>query len=248
MSSPGSAGMKTQPIYGSRKASLTLDIIVVGCGISGLCAAFCLTQAGHRVTVVESSLVLGEVGAGIVVGPNSSRLLQRWGLAKRLDEVSVRAEGATIRRYSTGERIGTNNWGTAESNYGAPYHLVHRADLHRLLYDLVAPHVTILLGSPVIGCNPDPVAPSVTLESGKVLKADLIVGADGLKSYVQQVVLGRSNRADSTGDAAYRALIPTSLMKQDSELRELIEPPQLTSWLAPGRHLVGYPVVRPFRL
>jgi len=221
----GDAGIKPQSIYGTRKASLTLNIIVVGCGIGGLSAAFCLTQAGHRVTIIESSYVLGEIGAGILLNPNVSRLLMRWGLGKHLEEIAVKPEGAAFRRYSTNYQI-------------------HRADLHKLLYDLVAPHVTVLLGSPVVGCEPDSVSPSVTLESGEVMEADLIVGADGLKSYIQQVVLGKPNPAEPMGDAAYRATIPTSLMKQDPELRELIERPQLAMWVGPGRRMVTYLIRR----
>ena len=236
-----------ESIYGSRKASLTLDIIVVGCGLGGLAAAFCLTQAGHRVTIVESSSVIGDVGAGISSSPNSSRLLLRWGLGKHLDEIAVKPESFTLRRYDTGECIGLAKRGeAAKKEYGAPTYHIHRADLHKLLYDLVVPHVTILLGSPVTECDPDPVSPSVTLKSGKVLRGDLIVGADGIKSFIQQVVSGGPNPAESTGDAAYRAVIPASVLTQDPELRELIEPPQATSWLAPGRHVIGYLLVRRF--
>ena len=237
---------KPQSLYGSRKASLILDIIVVGCGLGGLGAAFCLTQAGHRVTIIESSPVIGEVGAGIQVSPNSSRLLRRWGLAKHLDDIAVKPEGIAFRRYNTGERVGFTKWGELiEREYGAPYYHIHRADFHKLLYDLVAPHVTILLGSTVTGCDPDPVSPSVTLASGKVMRADLIVGADGVKSYIQRVVSGKPIPAEPTGDAAYRAIIPASLMMQDPELREFIEHPQMAGWMAPGRHLMAYPIVRP---
>ena len=236
---------RPQSIYGSRNASLVLDIVVVGCGLGGLGAAFCLTQAGHRVTIIESSAVIGEVGAGIQVSPNSSRLLRRWGLGEHLDKIAVKPEGIAFRRYDTGERVGFTKWaGVMENEYGSPYYHIHRADFHKLLYDLVAPHVTILLGSAVAGCDPDPVSPSVTLESGKVVKADLIVGADGVKSYIQRVVSGKPNRAEPTGDAAYRAIIPASLMMQDPELREFIQHPQMSGWMAPGRHLMAYPVVR----
>jgi len=237
---------KPQSLYGTRKASLILDIIVVGCGLGGLGAAFCLTQAGHRVTIIESSPVIGEVGAGIQVSPNSSRLLRRWGLAKHLDDIAVKPEGIAFRRYDTGERVGFTKWGGLMGReYGAPYYHIHRADFHKLLYDLVAPHVTILLGSTVTGCDPDPVSPSVTLASGRVIRADLIVGADGVKSYIQRVVSGKPIPAEPTGDAAYRATIPASLMMQDPELREFIEHPQMAGWMAPGRHLMAYPIVRP---
>ena len=234
-------------VYGSRKASLTLDIIVVGCGLGGLAAAFCLTQAGHRVTIIESSSVIGDIGAGIQVSPNCSRLLRRWGLGKHLEEIAVKPECLTLRRYDTGETIGLTRWGEVmEREYGAPYYHIHRADFHKLLYDLVAPRVTILLGSPVTECDPGPVAPSVTLKSGKVVRGDLIVGADGVKSFIQQVVSGGPNPAEPTGDAAYRAIVPASLMMEDPELREFIEHPEMAGWMAPRRHMMGYPIVRRF--
>jgi len=232
-------------IYGSRKATLALDIIVVGCGLGGLAAAFCLTQAGHRVTIIESSSVIGDIGAGIQVSPNCSRLLRRWGLGKHLDEIAVKPECLTFRRYDTGETVGLTKLGeVTEREYGAPYYHIHRADFHKLLYDLVAPHVTILLGSPVIGCDADPVLPSVTLKSGKVVRGDLVIGADGVKSSIQQVVSGKSSPAEPTGDAVYRAVIPASLLMQDPELRELIEHPQMAGWMGPRKHMMAYLIVR----
>lgn len=236
--------MRLQSIYGSRKASLVLDIIVVGCGIGGLSVAFCLTQAGHRVTILESSPVLGEIGAGIQISPNSSRLLRRWGLGKHLDEVALRPQGTSFRRYNTGELIGAVEWGdTLEGEYGAPTYYMHRADLHKLLYDLVSPHATIRLDSTVVGCDPDPVSPSVTIESGEEIRADLVIGADGVGSYIRRVVTGKPSSAKLTGDAVYRAIVPTSLMVQDPELREVLERPQMTGWTGPGKFLLGYPIV-----
>jgi len=239
--------MREPSLYGSRKASLALDIIVVGCGIGGLSAAFCLTQAGHRVTIIESYPVLGEVGAGIQLTPNSTRLLRRWGLGEHLKENAVRPEGIAYLRYNTGERIGFTRMGESlEREQGAAYYHMHRADLHKLLYDLVAPHVTILLGSTVTGCDPDPISPSVTLESGEVLWADLIVGADGVRSRIQRIVSGEPNPAELTGDAVYRTTIPASLLTRDPELREFIEHPQMTGWAGPGKWMVGYPIVRSY--
>ncbi|OJA09267.1 hypothetical protein AZE42_02004 [Rhizopogon vesiculosus] len=85
-------------LYHGRRASLSLDIVVVGCGIGGLTAAYCLAQAGHRVTIIEAASVIGDIGAGIQVTPNLTRLLIRWGLGERLKQVSVKPEALSFRR------------------------------------------------------------------------------------------------------------------------------------------------------
>ena len=94
----------------------------------------------------------------------------------------------------------------------------------------------------------DPSGPSLTLASGEVVHGDLVVGADGVKSLVQQTVLGRQPGnpapAEPTGDAAYRAIIPTSLMLADPELRPFVEVPEMTAWMGPRRHLMAYNIVR----
>ena len=81
-----------------RKALHQLDIIVVGCGLGGLAAAWCLGEAGHRVTVLEAAVAIGEVGAGIQITPNVTRLLFRWGLRDKLMESVVEPEAITFRR------------------------------------------------------------------------------------------------------------------------------------------------------
>ena len=95
-----------------------------------------------------------------------------------------------------------------EREYGPPYCDMCRTDLHKLLCDSVTPHITIRLGSTVIGCDPDPVSPLVILKSGEVIQADLIIGADGVKSRIQQVVSGKPHPVELTGDVVYRATVP----------------------------------------
>lgn len=231
---------RTLRLYDHR-APLQLHILIVGCGLGGLAAAHCLAQAGHKITLVESAAAIGEVGAGIQVTPNVSRLLRRWGLAQHLENIAVRPEAIVFRRYSTGERVGYTKWGGRMEEHGAPYYHIHRADFHKLLFDLARPHMDLRLQSTVIAVDPD--LPSLTLANGDVIQGDLIIGADGVKSLVQQVVLGRMNPAQPTGDAAYRAIIPTSVMLADPDLRPFIEVPEMTAWMAPGRHLMAYNIV-----
>ncbi|KLO16029.1 FAD/NAD-binding domain-containing protein [Schizopora paradoxa] len=228
-------------LYGGRKAPLPLNVIIIGCGLGGLATAYALGKAGHRVRIIESAPKIGEVGAGIQVTPNLSRILIRWGLGEQLKNIAVLPEAIALRRYCTGELVGWTRWGvTMEEMYNSPYYHIHRADFHRLLLDLASTVSTLKLNSTVVKVNPSPPHPSVTLSTGEVLSADLIIGCDGVKSLVRDLVVGEPTKAVATGDAAYRAIIPTSEMMKDPALRELVESPEMTGWMGPGRHIMGY--------
>ncbi|PCH42698.1 FAD/NAD(P)-binding domain-containing protein [Wolfiporia cocos MD-104 SS10] len=221
-----------------RKAPLQLHVLIIGCGIGGLSAAHCISRAGHRVTLFETASAIREVGAGMQLSSNVTRLLLRWGLGDTLAPLAVEPEASVICRYDTGERIGYMRVGRYLDPGTEPFWQVHRADLHGALHRLVEPHVTIRLSSTIVSIDPN--APSVTLASGEVIKGDLVIGADGIKGVTQQVVLGRVNEARATGDAMYRALIPMELLVADPDLRPLVEQPGLTIWMGPERHVVGY--------
>ncbi|KAF7292753.1 FAD/NAD-P-binding domain-containing protein [Mycena indigotica] len=218
---------------------IPLHFIIVGCGLGGLAAAYSLGRAGHRVTVFEGAAKLVEVGAGIQISPNVSRLLIRWGLGEELRAAMVKPQAITFRRYKTGRRVGWTKWGTTMDNdYGAPYCHLHRADLLNMLYKLAAPYMTLFLNSRVVKVDADRCC--VSLASGASFSADIILGADGVKSMVREVVVGRPDKPIPTGDAAYRAIIPTSVMLQDPELKPLVDCAEMTGWIGPGRHVMAY--------
>ncbi|KAG1725404.1 uncharacterized protein EDB91DRAFT_1168325 [Suillus paluster] len=226
-------------LYQGRRASLSLNIVVVGCGLGGLTAAYCLAQAGHKVTILEAAPTIGDIGAGIQLSPNLTRLLIRWGLGKRLKEVAVKPEALTFRRWCTGETVAWTQWGGAiEEKYGAPYYHIHRADFLRMVYELAEPNCTIRTNCRVLSMNTS--KPTLTLESGEVVHADLVIGADGVKSTLRQYVVGGVDQPRPTGDAAYRAIISTEKLLRNPDLRPLVETPEMVGWMGPRCHIMGY--------
>ncbi|KII92656.1 hypothetical protein PLICRDRAFT_480035 [Plicaturopsis crispa FD-325 SS-3] len=232
---------KRVTLYGGRKASLSLDIAIVGCGLGGLAAAYCLGQAGHRITVLESAGAIGEVGAGIQVAPNVTKLLIRWGLESQLKQVAVEPQAITFRRYNTGETVGWTRWGESMvAAHGSPYYHIHRADFHQLLFALAEPYMNLRLNSHVVGLDADAERPTLTLASGEVVHADVVIGADGVKSTIREIVVGGPDKATRTGDAAYRAIVPTSELLKHPDLKPLVDKPEMVGWMGPGRHIMAY--------
>ncbi|KAI5802025.1 monooxygenase [Pyronema domesticum] len=200
----------------------------VGCGL-----------AGHEVLVLEDAPAIGEVGAGLQVAPNMMRILSRWGLSSTIISDSVSLTSVHIRRWANGALLGV---APVNKSFGDQY-VIHRADLHRALYDraIALPNVEVRVNSRVMTCDFD--APSVTLASGEVIKADIVFGADGIKSRLRQQMLGlEKDEPIPTGDAAFRVVLPRSAMEHDPDLRELIDSPLGTRWIGPYRHIMAYPI------
>ncbi|KAG8980865.1 hypothetical protein FRB94_002698 [Tulasnella sp. JGI-2019a] len=235
---------KKTNLYNGRKAPLSLHIVVVGCGLGGLAAAHTLAKAGHKVTILEDAHTIGEVGAGIQVSPNVSRLLIKWGLGDALEKIAVMPDGIEFRRWHTGEKVGYTAWGQSfAEEYGAPYYHIHRADFHRLLYDLcmsLPDQITLRLNARVSSVDPSATSPSCTLSSGEVVKCDMIVGADGVKSTLREIIVGKTDKPVPTGDAAYRAIISTDKMINDPDLKELVDSPRMVGWMGPQKHVMTY--------
>ncbi|KAG1733518.1 hypothetical protein EDB19DRAFT_1911504 [Suillus lakei] len=234
------AGSTHQPdhLYKGRRASLPLNIVVIGCGLGGLAAAYCLAQAGHNITILEAASAIGEVGAGVQASPNVSRLLMRWGLGPRLEELAVKIQALSFRRWTNDEVVGWTPFGDViDKEYGAPFYLLHRADLHHMLYEATEPYCNIRVNCRVVSM--DPSNPTVTLASGEVVSADLIVGADGIKSVTREYVVGGPDKPRVTGDSAYRALIPAEKLLQDDDLKPLVEKMESNIWMGPRGHIVA---------
>ncbi|KAK2028784.1 FAD binding domain-containing protein [Colletotrichum zoysiae] len=221
------------------KSAVRLDIIVVGAGLSGLATAVAAALSGHRVTVFESAKELLEIGAGLQVTPNSTRILQKWGLPDRLWESASEPKALFVHRFSGKVLVKEENFNNEiRAKYQAPFIDLHRVDLQLSLYERAKElGVQFRLGQKVDNIDFD--IPELTTQSGLKAGADLIVAADGLWSRSRACFLGKEDPPLATGDLAYRVVLHIDDVT-DPELRELISNPQVHFWIGPGAHGVGY--------
>ncbi|MFM9899588.1 MAG: FAD-dependent monooxygenase [Polaromonas sp.] len=215
------------------------QVIVTGGGIGGLAAALALGRAGCEVRLFEQADAFSsEVGAGIQLGPNATRLLHRWGLGSALADVAAFPDKLQVRSATTGHTLGELPLGAAmQKRYGAPYATVHRADLHALLLRAVQQqgNTRLHVRRPLLAFSQTPDAVIVQTPDFPDIEADALIGADGLWSAVrQQLLLDAPPLA--TGHLAYRALV------LQSDLPEALRSQHVTVWLGPRLHIVQYPV------
>ncbi|RVX75028.1 hypothetical protein B0A52_01305 [Exophiala mesophila] len=226
-----------------KKPEHHLKVVIIGAGLAGLALAGLLGKSGHNVVVLEAAPQISEVGAGLTCAPNLTRLLSRWGLDGSLRPKTDALHHVSLRRWQGGEVLGASPlMPEVERRYGAPQYVVHRADVHTALMQQAAGYADIQINSTVVAV--DFQKPSVTLEDGRVIEADLIVGADGMKSTCRKLMyeqLGQIDKATPTGDAAFRACIPLEKVT-DPHLREFVQRPNATRWMGAGRHVQGYPI------
>lgn len=190
-----------------------MKIIVVGAGIGGLTCAIALAQRGLDVTVLEQAPALGEIGAGITITPNADRVFTNLGLHDALAAHAVIPERQLTQHWETGEIIRDVERGASTAaQYGAGYYHIHRADLHAVLVDAfeAAAPGRLHLSS---GAASVEAAGVVTTESGAVFEADIIIGADGVKSAVRDALFPTENPS-FTGQVAWRGLVPTKDVPQ----------------------------------
>jgi len=217
------------------------DLLVVGGGIGGLAAALCLARLGRTVQVLEQAPAFGEIGAGLQLAPNAARILDWLGL---LDPVMKDAffpsrialmdalTSAEITVMATGEGF--------RARYGYPYFVTHRADLHSVLVEACELEDGIELhpGKKVVVLDQTPGAVRVECEDGSAFTATALIGADGIRSFVRDQLVGDGEPV-STGYVAYRATVPIQVVQDAMGIAELDD---VRCWIGPTMHLVQYPI------
>jgi salicylate hydroxylase len=212
------------------------EILVAGGGIGGLAAAVACARVGCRVRVLEQAPAFSEVGAGIQLGPNASRILSRWGLERAVMQVAARPAQVRVLSATSGEEIAQMAMGEEfVQRYGSPYLTIHRADLQQLLLQAAQnADVDLSLGARVTQAEEQGVR--ILVRAGEAdLSADGLVVADGVWSRLRAQVAGDAP-ARATGHLAYRALAPMAALPKEVRTADVIV------WFAPRMHVVCYPV------
>ena len=211
-------------------------IAVVGAGLGGLtCAAF-LQREGFAVTVYEQAPAFSRIGAGIILSANVMKVLRRLGIERRLLETGISPDAFVSRAWGTGETLYELALDAAsEARFGGPYINVHRGDLHAVLATTVAPG-TIAFGHGLVGLERAGASIQLVFEDGSRQDADIVIGADGIRSKVRDILLG-AEPPRFTGRVAQRAIFPTELLRGHT-MRDC------TKWWGPDRHLLAYFMTR----
>ncbi len=214
-------------------ATKKLKIAVVGGGIGGAAAALSLLNAGHDVNVYEQTQTLREVGAGIQISPNASRVIHGLGLAAPLAQIGVRPLAFHQKRWQDGRTLLKSPLGdTVEAAFGFPYYQVHRPDVLAMLVGALPPE-RLRTGHRLAAFTERGDAVDIEFDNGARAHADVLIGADGIHSTVRHILFG-AEAPRFTGVTAYRGLIRAERVAHiDVETTTQV-------WMGPGSHLVAY--------
>jgi salicylate hydroxylase len=214
------------------------NIAIVGGGIGGLAAALALVRRGIDVEVYEQAPELRELGAGVQISANGTRVLHALGLKQALEKVQVLPAGKAIRLWNTGQSWKLFDLGMESvERYGFPYITIHRGDLHGVIAQalLKAKPGAIHLNRKCVGLSQSNGHVELRFENGAPVQAKLVVGADGVHSVVREHLFG-ALKPEFCGIIAWRGVIPMERV-----------PPSIsrtigTNWVGPGGHVVHYPL------
>lgn len=211
-------------------------ITVLGGGIGGLATAAFLHQAGLACTVYEQAPALTEVGAGLVVAPNSARLLRRLGVMDRFRDQAVQLEvGWEFRRWADGRVLSVEDIKTSSKElFGEHTYTAHRADLLETIRSKV-PDEYLRLGRRCVEVDLAGSRPRLWFDGHEDVETDILIGADGSHSLVRQAITAGTEAVDS-GLCAFRALV------RAEDAPALARRRAQTLWIGPDHHLVHYPV------
>ena len=217
---------------------MTKPILIAGAGIGGLAAALGLAQHGMDVLVLERAPALGEIGAGIQLGPNAFHSFDYLGVGDAARGMAVFVDQLRLMDAMTGEQITSVALDEPfRTRFGNPYAVVHRGDLHGVFLRACRdqPGITLRTSCEVTGYDQDGSSVTAHLASGERVQGSALIGADGLWSNIRKQVVGDGPPRVS-GHSTYRSVIPADQMPEDLRWNAA------TLWAGPRCHMVHYPL------
>ncbi len=212
-------------------------IAIVGAGIGGLTAAIALHRRDVEVELYEQSPQIAEIGAGVSLSPNAIKAFRALGLDEHIAAIGFESDNQTVRAWDSGDILSkVFRKGVYQKEFGAPYLSVHRADLVDVLRKQL-PDSAIHLGTRCTEVDTDGKGARAHFADGAEIEADLIVGADGIRSVVRQSLFGRE-APRFTGSVCWRGLVPL-----DAFPPGLIST-DLTLYMGPRSHVIHFMVRR----
>jgi salicylate hydroxylase len=179
-----------------------MRIAIIGAGLGGLTAAAAMQRRGLDVAVYEQAPALGEIGAGVQLGPNAMKVMRALGLERDIVAVAVEPGSHVLRSWKSGRTLfRTPMKDIFQSRFGAGYYQVHRADLHAILARAVAPE-RIRLNAKCTAVRNAGDHAVATFADGSAIECDAVIGADGIHSVVRPSILGPD--ATCAGAAPFR--------------------------------------------
>ena len=190
-----------------------LRIAIIGGGIGGLTAAAALRARGFEIDVYERAGALAEVGAGIQIGPNGVRVLYAMGFKPQLDAFACSTPKFVSLTFDTARyRLKESLSETSIARYGVPYLTMHRADLYGALVTDV-PSANVHQEAACTGAETRGKVAVAHFEGGKSIEADLVIGADGVRSAVRESLFGK-DKPRYTGQTCFRAMVPMDVVPE----------------------------------
>ncbi|RYP87721.1 FAD-binding protein [Nocardioides guangzhouensis] len=219
----------------------TPDAIIIGGGIGGLSAAVALTRRGIRVRLYEKAHEFGEVGAGLQIAPNCTRILHEYGLLEEVKSLGVLPEAMVMKDATDGSELTRLDLDDLERTYGFPYMVIHRSDLHRtILREAERLGVDLRTGLAATAYENRTLATGVpgarvTFADGTSDEAEVVIAADGLHSVARRLLV--DDEPVSSAYVAYRGAVPIESVRSHD-----VSETEVVVYVGPRCHFVQYPL------